>query len=300
MKLYYHKERAGNFGDDLNPWLWDKFFPDYFNNDDSEIFIGVGTLLNTALDKYKIKHVFGSGVGYGKAPKIDNSWHIHFVRGPMTAEILGIEREKAITDPAILCSLFKEEFKSDESFDVSYIPHHHSIQKGDWERVCNAASVNYIDPTLPFKDVLNKISASKLVITEAMHGAIIADAFRIPWSPVKCYPHILDFKWMDWASTMNLNVKFNILDPVWKKQNNGDLVYLVKNQIKRVSRRVGYWDEKWIPPFTTSKEYDSSVKNLLKIVEDAKINSLLSDKLVFESNISKVVDKINLFSNQIQ
>ena len=35
MKIYYFKDPVGNFGDDLNSWLWDTLIPGYFDSDDT-------------------------------------------------------------------------------------------------------------------------------------------------------------------------------------------------------------------------------------------------------------------------
>jgi succinoglycan biosynthesis protein ExoV len=42
------------------------------------------------------------------------------------------------------------------------------------------------------------------VVTEAMHGAIVADTLRIPWIPVVCSPEIATFKWRDWTASLDL------------------------------------------------------------------------------------------------
>ncbi len=46
MKLYYFIDPSGNFGDDLNPWIWDRLLPDFFDQNADTLFIGIGTLLN--------------------------------------------------------------------------------------------------------------------------------------------------------------------------------------------------------------------------------------------------------------
>jgi hypothetical protein len=44
---------------------------------------------------------------------------------------------------------------------------------------------------------------------EAMHGAILCDAYGIPWHPVFTYPGISSSKWRDWLGSMgHHDVKF--------------------------------------------------------------------------------------------
>lgn len=49
MKLYYYESKLGNFGDDLNKWLWDELLPDYFDNDESVRFSGIGTIITDTM-----------------------------------------------------------------------------------------------------------------------------------------------------------------------------------------------------------------------------------------------------------
>jgi len=71
MKLLYFESSYGNFGDDLNPWLWSRLQPRLIDreNTDNSILLGIGTILNADLIGDKIAeaseiHVFGSGCGY--------------------------------------------------------------------------------------------------------------------------------------------------------------------------------------------------------------------------------------------
>jgi succinoglycan biosynthesis protein ExoV len=42
------------------------------------------------------------------------------------------------------------------------------------------------------------------VLTEAMHGAIVADTLRVPFVPLVSSREISSFKWMDWTLSMDL------------------------------------------------------------------------------------------------
>lgn len=208
MKLYYfdgktREFKIGNFGDDLNPWLWDRLLPNVFDRNDETIFVGIGTLLNDRLPKEAQKLIFGSGVGYGNLPQVDNTWKTYFVRGHLSAAALELDANLGLTDPAILvCNLW--ESPQEKSFKWSYMPHYHEeIFNGNaWREICESIGIQYINPTAPIEKVLSQIDSSEILLTEAMHGAIVADALRVPWVAVRTKKDILSFKWNDWLSTL--------------------------------------------------------------------------------------------------
>lgn len=213
MKLFYYNGKAkgiaaNNFGDELNPWLWNRLLPGLFDDDENSLFVGIGTLLNQHLPQHPQKYVFGSGVGYGETPRINASWNIYFVRGKLSANALGIEPELGVTDPAILVPQF---FKptGQKKYRRSYMPHFTETMANGaaWEELCQGLGIHYIDPTLTPDQVLAEIDATEVLFTEAMHGAIVADAIRVPWVAVKTKKDILDFKWNDWLSTVGLSYR---------------------------------------------------------------------------------------------
>lgn len=67
--------------------------------------------------------------------------------------------------------------------------------------------LNYIDPCGEAKAVIRQILQSEVIIAESMHGAIIADALRVPWVAVSTSVAINNFKWNDWASTLGVTYK---------------------------------------------------------------------------------------------
>lgn len=202
MKIYYYGEYQ-NFGDILNTWLWPKLLPNTFDEDSSTIFVGIGTLLNDLVPVDPFKVVFGAGVGYGKdLPQIDQNWKIYCVRGPLSAQVLELDSSLAITDAAALLRKVDLPLKQ-EHYPASFMPHWQSAH-WNWKLICGQVGLNYIDPTAEIEQVLQAIQCSDLVIAEAMHGAIVADALRVPWIPVQANKWILEFKWHDWCQSLDL------------------------------------------------------------------------------------------------
>ena len=77
MKLHYCKTPLGNFGDDLNTWLWPTLLgKSFFDTHEDSLFLGVGTILNQKLPKSPEKIVLGTGTGYQRPPKVDGNFSI--------------------------------------------------------------------------------------------------------------------------------------------------------------------------------------------------------------------------------
>ncbi|MDT3670686.1 MAG: polysaccharide pyruvyl transferase family protein [Aromatoleum sp.] len=243
MLLYYHKDPLGNFGDDLNPWLWRRIFPSIFTGEvfhdpalrqtmphGKTLFVGIGTLLNSNVPTSAKKIVFGSGTGYGSAPQLDRSWEIAFVRGPLTAKKLGLDASKAIIDPAILAI---DHFPRADHKDkrAAYMPHCSSARQADWKAICDAADLRYIDPHWPVEKVLAALQEAPMLFTEALHGAILAEAFRTPWTPIRATPALLDLKWLDWCASIRRAYAPHTLPMIWT--GGGSVFSSLKRHIKQ-------------------------------------------------------------------
>lgn len=213
MEIYYYKAKRGNFGDDLNMWLWPKLVPELYESDPDVLFVGIGTLLNKSIPAGRRKIVFGSGTGYGDLPQVDDTYKFYCVRGPLTQRAMNLEEGVAITDPAILVQYVLSEANAANKLreGVAFMPHHASMRYVDWESVCASAEIRFISPEAPVEGTLQAIGGSELLLAEAMHGAIVADALRVPWIPVRFGRHINDFKWRDWTSSLGLSYKPHIV-----------------------------------------------------------------------------------------
>jgi len=203
MKLWYYRDPAGNFGDDLNPWLWPRLLPDFFDGKPDELFLGIGTIIRAGLPAAARKVVFGSGMGYGSPPELDATWEFHCVRGPLTASRLGLPAHLAATDAAALVSTVFHG-TGQEKRGVGFMPHHVSAKMFDWRPFCRRLGIRYLDPTAAVEPTLRALASSTMVIADAMHGAILADTLRVPWVPVTIYDHTNAFKWNDWCASLEL------------------------------------------------------------------------------------------------
>lgn len=244
MRYLYYKSSKGNFGDDLNGWLWPKIFGEEKGSSDLG-FLGIGSILHS--DSHILKEgkdfrkvIFGTGIkpslGY-KNLKIDDSFDIRFLRGPLSAYALG-NVHPFISDAAYAIRAlpdFNQLQDQEKKYDISLMPYFHSVNYYDWPKICEDLGYHYISPLSEngVEFTLKEIAASKSIITEAMHGAILADALRVPWhrfvfsTPSTEGGRISDFKWMDWCLSIGIyNPEVSYIS------------FFVKNSLSKYVRRL--------------------------------------------------------------
>jgi succinoglycan biosynthesis protein ExoV len=211
VQLFYYKADAGNFGDDLNSWLWPQLIPNLEASTAADWLVGVGTILDERLLSVSgRKLVLGAGFRPTKWPAVvQPDWDIRFVRGPLTARSLSLPLSMPLSDPALLVANFWPRSEQ-QSQSVGFVPHFITARSIDCGRACERARVSLIDPRWETTKVLRAISSMDRVIAEGMHGAIVADALGVPWLRLKALAWrrettaIADFKWADWALSLNL------------------------------------------------------------------------------------------------
>lgn len=249
MQYFYYKSGKGNLGDDINPWLWSKIFGNE-NLDDNSFLLGIGTILQDSFpglkdishsDKKKI--VFGSGIRYDYKPFILNeSWDIKFLRGELSAKFLG-NKYPYIADAAYCIrqiAEFENIKRTEKKYKVGLMPHIASLQYVNWEQICNQLGYKFISPLCKngFEETLKEIAACECIISEAMHGAIFADIFRVPWSRFIFSANwnegnaISEFKWNDWLSAIL---------PVGQLKSSYIKLYRSNKIDSALLRLTGYW-----------------------------------------------------------
>ena len=211
MILYRWRGAACNFGDELNLLLWPHLLPDFFDDDPATSFLGIGSVLDQRHSPRALKLVAGSGYGgYEATPMLDDSWIIHWVRGRRTAATLGLPAALALGDPAVLLPKALG-LAAASGQDVGFMPHFESAGWGAWQAVADMAGCKLIDPRDPPPQILQAIGRCRLLLSEALHGVIVADALRVPWVAIQPLARVHQAKWWDWADTMELRPRFRRL-----------------------------------------------------------------------------------------
>jgi succinoglycan biosynthesis protein ExoV len=301
MKLYYYKDQVGNFGDELNPWLWYSLAPELFDEDGSSLLVGIGTLVNNNAPAAPRKLVFGAGVGYGSAPASREDWQFYCVRGPLSAQALGLDRSLALSDPAVLLTEVMPKTSVKRTGVVSFMPHHASLRFADWRGICKQAGIHYIDPAANVHEVVFQIRQSRLVLAEAMHLAIVADAFRVPWVPVACYDHILRFKWDDWCQSLDIRYEPVQLARVWDMERHLSARDRFKTHLKRRLKGAGLWSSNWSAPVPETNIEQMTAVMAARLYDIANSGTnYLSDDSQHHRSIARLMEKLELLKRDVR
>ncbi|MEL6828111.1 MAG: polysaccharide pyruvyl transferase family protein [Pseudomonadota bacterium] len=267
MKLLYHKNEVPNFGDDLNALLWPQIAPELFKSDQDGIgFLGIGTIVGKQLPNLRKLIVFSSGAGYNPASFAGHDVEVVCVRGPYTAKRLGLAETLAVTDGAILSPLIFE--AAPKNGKTLVIPHWETIRGCEqiWQKVCDRAGMALCSPIQDAETVIREISAAELVLTESLHGAILADTYGVPWIAWASTGNFSEFKWMDWMSSMRLDYRVSAVPPP-----HADLAYRLgrvraDEPASEVARRLegvisaSIADPSFEPPAKTPSAFKQALK----------------------------------------
>jgi succinoglycan biosynthesis protein ExoV len=209
--LYRWQGRLTNFGDELNTVLWPQLLPGFFDDNPASRFLGIGSVLDERHPRDALKLVAGSGYGgYQPKPVLDDTWVVHWVRGPRTAAALGMPRSLGLGDPAVLLPGALS-LAADRTAGIGFMPHFESAARGAWQHAAALAGITLIDPSGPPLAILAAIARCRVILSEALHGVIVADALRVPWVAMRPLARIHRAKWQDWAETVDVAPRFATL-----------------------------------------------------------------------------------------
>ncbi|MFD3396211.1 polysaccharide pyruvyl transferase family protein [Alteromonas macleodii] len=303
MAVYYFKDNRGNVGDDLNALILRHYFDLKKCEDAPFTLVGIGTLINNRLPSSKAFNFFTTGYGYQKPPNFsETSVSAIGLRGPMTlAKIRPFleedEQNIPLLDGAYLTPELIVNDETPKAGRVGLIPHVDSMVVGRWQEIAKRGQFYLIDPRWEPRKFISALTSCSAVITEAMHGAILADAYRVPWAGFAAYSHINTEKWFDWAESLSIPLKVTSVSPVFKGDEGLPFKSRFKNTIKRIAQTTNLYNSNWtLPPVARSNNTDMEITlSELKQIAAGE-NYQLSDYAIVQEKLAHLKARISEFN----
>jgi len=283
MKIFFHEMQGGNVGDDMNASLWHELVPSLGELTTADWLVGAGTILDARLDTLPgRKIVMGSGFRPRTKRMSDPNIRIAAVRGFLSAARCGMPPELAACDPGFLVATVWPQYRS-QGDRIGFVPHVYSERYSSISAAASDMGFDVISPTFPVEVFLEKLSHCSRVFTESLHGAIFADALRIPWARFRASSiyyersDVVDFKWNDAFSVLGLDgASVNALG----------LVPLKRTWVR--TRRI-------LRPLQTRAE-NRLVRSLYRRRDDATLFQL-SDPARLQELIAKLLSRVQALSD---
>lgn len=274
INLYWYKHKGGhgNFGDELNPYIFEKLTETKFKHVDVEyldkdkflifkilirhFFIGkisftfflkylyynfintpqITLSIGSVLQFCKINNaiVWGAGI-LSSDSRLPNAKY-YAVRGYKTKEKikeLGYEVPNIVGDPAILLPLIYKP-KNEKKYNISIIPHyiHYNEYKEKLESKYNV--INLLDN---IERVIDEIYQSHFIISTSLHGIIVAHAYGIKSVRVEDSKRKLsgdDIKFLDYFSSIHLKNYNPIMSQELFNKSEEELVNIINEDYNEV------------------------------------------------------------------
>lgn len=192
-----------NFGDDLTPMLLPRLglVPQYREPRDAAL-VGVGSLLEFLPGDWA-GAIWGTGLMEDAAHPLPAAT-VLAVRGPLTAERLGLREEPLFGDPGILVSRRIPRPASDGR--IAVVPHGHHRSHAGLARLTGQAgdAARTVNVHQRARTAVREIAAARVVVTTSLHGLITADAYGIPavWTTLDPPLGGGDFKFRDYEAAV--------------------------------------------------------------------------------------------------
>ncbi|PMG02421.1 hypothetical protein BCV00_17310 [Vibrio breoganii] len=288
MKLKYHNNWRGNFGDDLNIPFFTDNFGDKLNETDKTIY-GIGTLLNNVHGKIKDALIFGSGYGYGNTLDFDpKTVEVFGVRGPRTAEKLGYTDDSiVIGDPALYVDKMERYRSLPAGKHKKVIALHHSTAELFNYFNLQHDGYYFLDPGLEsIENYISVIKGADIVYTESLHGAIIAAVYGKPFVAISMITTLEDKKWLDFYQSVGID-EFKVSNIHVNK-----IPFLRKATISAKARR--FFNPSKIGVSVSSESLEKTIADIENIDLSSYIVRADGDKVtVLKNKIATAIVELN-------
>ncbi|MGG7566159.1 hypothetical protein ACQ5SO_08365 [Rhodovulum sp. DZ06] len=217
MKIWKRSGKDSPAAAAINRWLWPRLMPELCAPHGGTLFLGCGPALsahNPALEHHPRIIVFGAGASDPlDLPDFTAAdWDLRFLRGPETAEALGLRGEHWLCDPAALTAdalpgpLRRRRWAGPRR--VAFMPGP-LMAEGAAQRLAAAAGLHMIQTEGRMESWLHQLLDCDALICAEPAAAAAADSLGIPWRPLSVSRDgekdaRLEFEWRDWTRAMDL------------------------------------------------------------------------------------------------
>ena len=206
IKLYWLAKLGENFGDVLGYELISRMVKDQnievIKTGNCDLF-SMGSLLHLIPRNYT-KYIWGTGSIDGNKLSFQYA-KIKAVRGVLTRNLLQLDEDVALGDPAILVPLFFG-IKSLKKYKLGVIPHYVDQGHPMLKSLKADPQVNMIDVFLPVPKFIDEVSKCDFIISSSLHGLIVAEAMGIESGWIKVTDKVIGkgYKFKDYYSAFGI------------------------------------------------------------------------------------------------
>ncbi len=200
LPLWWHVGRP-NFGDDINPTFFGRLAgrcTRFASDRQQPHLLGAGSILERATP---MSIVCGSGLLQPHHGRRLPQTTLVAVRGEHSRAAFAPRGDVFLGDPVVLVDAWATRGEILHRFGL--VPHVRSVPR--WRRL-NTRGLHLIDPGLPPWQVIAEIAACETVLSQSLHGLIVADALGVPnvWIAPSSDMVGDQFKFRDYFSTLDL------------------------------------------------------------------------------------------------
>jgi Polysaccharide pyruvyl transferase len=223
VRYFNRGEPTQNFGDYLPELIAAELFLQ--PRVEADVYRLIGSVIDITWLQRDLRYSVGSKNGtialWGCGARTDNclkgkvpdDYRFFGVRGPLTRDLLGLEKDTVLGDPGLLAPIFHQPQGNSETKGKRIcIPHIHDLRpKEDLLKMSGADMLvsPLVDSNLPaLKTLLNKIAEADFILTASLHGAIVACAYNRPFAFWDNGHLDIEFKWRDFSASIGIKSKF--------------------------------------------------------------------------------------------
>ena len=201
IPLFWHIGRP-NFGDDINPTFMQKLTGRsirFSANRDEQHFLAAGSILECATTD---SIVVGSGYLKPDSGPLPSQTAVLSLRGELSLQRSQAQGEILLGDPLVLLDLLYKA-PSKKKYQVGFVPH---ILNSKQMQAKYGSQTHVICPSQDPWHVIAEIASCERVVSQSLHGLIVADALGIPNLWVAPSNNMLGgrFKFDDYFSTLDM------------------------------------------------------------------------------------------------